>query len=76
MGMTPIAFLLQVRLNYASNLIVSDDTPLTTIAQRCGFNNLSHFSKMFKQQFGVSPQQYRKSNNDMNLINNPRMNNP
>lgn len=76
MGMTPIAFVLQVRLNYASNLIVSDDTPLTTIAQRCGFNNLSHFSKMFKQQFGVSPQQYRKSHNDMNLINNPRMNNP
>ena len=76
MGMTPVAFVLQVRLNYASNLIINDDTPMTTIASRCGFNNLSHFSKMFKQQFGVSPQQFRKNHNDMNLINNPRVSGP
>ena len=72
MGMTTVAFVLQVRLNYASQMIVHEGTSLTTIAHRCGFNNLSHFSKMFKQQFGVSPQQYRKNHNDMNLINNPK----
>lgn len=60
-GLTPVAYVLQVRLNYARRLISSDETPLTTIARKCGFQNLSHFSKAFKQQFGVTPTQFRKS---------------
>lgn len=64
-GLTPVAFVLQVRLNYARRMITAEDTPLTTIAGRCGFPNLSHFSKAFKQQFGVSPQQYRKGMDDI-----------
>lgn len=60
-GLTPVAYVLQVRLNYARRMIVSEDTSLTTIASKCGFQNLSHFSKAFKQQFGVSPLQFRKS---------------
>ena len=67
-GLTPVAFVLHVRLNYAKRMIVSEDTSLTTIAQKCGFQNLSHFSKAFKQQFKVSPMQFRKSidENDLN----------
>lgn len=60
-GLTPVAYVLQVRLNYARRLISSEDTPLATIATKCGFQNPSHFSKAFKQQFGVSPMQYRKN---------------
>lgn len=59
-GLTPVAFVLRVRLNKAENLIKKSDLPLTAIANKCGFQNLSHFSKAFKQQFGVSPLQYRK----------------
>ena len=65
-GQTPVAFALQVRLNYARRMITSEDTPLTIIARRCGFQTASHFSKSFKQQFGVSPQQYRKNADDIN----------
>lgn len=67
-GLTPVAFVLHVRLNYAKRMIMSEDTSLTTIAQKCGFQNLSHFSKAFKQQFKVSPMQFRKSidENDLN----------
>lgn len=72
-GMTAVAFVLQVRLNYAQRLITTDDAPLTTIAKRCGFQTLSHFSKAFKQQFGVSPQQFRKNLDSSNLITNPRI---
>lgn len=64
-GLTPVTFVLQVRLNYARRIITTEDTPLTVIAGRCGFPNLSHFSKAFKQQFGVSPQQYRKGMDDI-----------
>lgn len=64
-GLTPVAYVLQVRLNYAHRMITTSDLTLTTIANKCGFQNLSHFSKVFKQQFGVSPLQFRK-----NIIDN------
>lgn len=60
-GLNPVAYVLQVRLNYARRMIASEGTSLTAIASKCGFQNLSHFSKSFKQQFGVSPMQFRKS---------------
>ena len=69
-GLTPVAYVLQVRLNYAKRMIMSEDTSLTVIAQKCGFQNLSHFSKAFKQQFKVSPMQFRKSIDD-NDLNKP-----
>lgn len=64
-GQNPSAYVLQVRLNYARRMISLDNTPLTVIASKCGFQSLSHFSKAFKQQFGVSPLQYRKSQDDI-----------
>lgn len=64
-GLTPVAYVLQVRLNYARHMISHKNTSLSTIANRCGFQNLSHFSKAFKQQFGVSPMQFRKSIDDI-----------
>ena len=63
-GLTPVAYILQVRLNYARHMIANGDESLTTIANKCGFQNLSHFSKAFKQQFGISPLQFRKNSDD------------
>lgn len=59
-GLTPIAYVLQVRLEYAKQLMADNGLSLTQIANKCCFQNLSHFSKAFKQQYGVPPQQYRK----------------
>ena len=63
-GMRPANYVLQVRLNYARRLIANDNLTLTAIANKCGFQTLSHFSKAFKQQFGMSPIQYRKYQDD------------
>jgi signal transduction histidine kinase/CheY-like chemotaxis protein len=63
-GMRPANYVLQVRLNYARRLIANDSLTLTSIASKCGFQTLSHFSKAFKQQFGMSPIQYRKYQDD------------
>jgi len=64
-GLTPVAFVLQVRLNYARRIISTQDLSLTAVARKCGFQNLSHFSKTFKQQFGISPMQFRKNVDSM-----------
>ena len=64
-GLNPVAYVLQVRLNYARRMILTQDIPLTVIATKCAFPNLSHFSKAFKQQFGISPTQFRKNMDDI-----------
>lgn len=66
-GLTPVAYILQVRLNYARRMISNEDISMTAIASKCGFQSLSHFSRAFKQQFGISPLQYRKNVEDINL---------
>ena len=70
-GMNPVAYVMQVRLNYARRMIVTSDISLTAIATKCGFLSLSHFSKAFKQQFGVSPQQFRKNQADFAVVSYP-----
>lgn len=37
-----------------------DDRPISLIADRAGFSDLSHFSRTFKQKYGVSPRLYRQ----------------
>ena len=36
-------------------MIVQTEASITEIAVACGFNSTSHFSKVFRKQFGVSP---------------------
>lgn len=33
--------------------------PISGIAMRCGFKNMAHFSRTFKQVYGVAPREYR-----------------
>lgn len=54
-------YLLKVRLNHASYLILNTDIPLKTIPDQVGFNSYPHFSNYFKQHFGLSPAEYRKN---------------
>ena len=56
---SPAAYLLERRLSKAAELLVLSEQRLSDIAFDCGFNNLSHFSKAFKQQFGVPPSAYK-----------------
>lgn len=54
-------YLLKVRLNRASFLILNTDLPLKAIPDQVGFRSYPHFSSYFKQHFGLSPAEYRKN---------------
>lgn len=50
-----------LRLSCAQNLLETTELPITEIALRSGFPNVSYFIRMFKGSYGVSPLKYRKS---------------
>ena len=54
-------YLWQMRLEYAKNLVLSGELSLTEIALESGFLSLAHFSRRFKDQYGKSPSEYRKT---------------
>lgn len=47
------------RLSYAQTLLQTTDEQIGDIVIKCGFGYQSYFNKAFKQQFGVTPSQYR-----------------
>ena len=49
----------QRRLIAAKNLII-EGTPLESVGRKVGFSDYSSFYRAFKQEFGISPRQYRK----------------
>lgn len=60
MCMSPQEYLMQVRMSKAIRLLEESDLPINRIAQGIGYSNPLTFSKIFKQKYGVSPENYRK----------------
>jgi AraC-like DNA-binding protein len=57
---SPGKWLLQRRLEYSAVLLKNPALNVSQVALDCGFEDLSHFSRAFKDKFGVSPANYRK----------------
>lgn len=52
-------YILRQRMEAAKNLLLYSDADIGTIATYVGFCDQSHFGKMFKQSTGMTPRQYR-----------------
>jgi AraC-like DNA-binding protein len=57
---SPGKWLLQKRLAYSAVLLKNPALNVSQVALDCGFEDLSHFSRAFKEKFGISPAHYRK----------------
>jgi AraC-like DNA-binding protein len=57
---TPGKWLTNKRLKHASVLLNTTKQSISEIAFNSGFENTSHFSRIFKEKFGLSPLQSRK----------------
>lgn len=58
---TPAQWLLQKRLDHAAALFRSTQLNVTEIVFESGFKDVSHFSRVFKQRFGVTPKAFRQT---------------
>lgn len=50
-----------IRLEEACRLLSETSLPVMEISLRCGFGNLSYFTRLFKEKRGVTPSAYRKA---------------
>jgi AraC-like DNA-binding protein len=54
MGLPPHAYLNQIRLEHAKQLLLAG-SPIATVAYETGFADQSHLTKRFKRVYGVTP---------------------
>jgi AraC-like DNA-binding protein len=57
--MKPLEYLTMVRLKRSLNMLQNTFTPITEIAQCCGYTSSSLFTKRFKDWIGMSPKEFR-----------------
>ena len=58
-GVTPVNYLNDLRLQRAKYLMEVTSNSLETICPACGFQNYSHFYKLFVRKNGISPEKWR-----------------
>lgn len=58
-GLSVALFIRKIRLEKAKELLNNSSQNITEIAYDVGFNNLTYFSKVFKEEFGKTPSEMR-----------------
>ncbi|MGI6299000.1 MAG: AraC family transcriptional regulator [Saccharofermentanales bacterium] len=59
-GMSPMAFMMQVRVNRACKLLEQRDMKVSGIAELVGFSSPQRFNAAFRKHVGMTPMEYRK----------------
>ena len=69
-GVSPIEYLINVRLDKAKMFLTNEDYNLSVkeISDAVGFEDPLYFSRLFRKRTGMSPTEYKKCNNDFNLV--------
>ena len=63
MKVTPMQYILQLRISTAKNLLESSTKNISEIADAIGYDNPLYFSRLFTKYVGVSPKEYRNNFN-------------
>jgi two-component system response regulator YesN len=61
LDITFLEYLTRIRIETAKQLLKDQNTTISSIAAEVGYEDPSYFSKVFKKNTGLSPNQYRKN---------------
>ncbi|MEH6728640.1 MAG: GlxA family transcriptional regulator [Hyphomicrobiales bacterium] len=61
LGRSPARYYSELRLDRARHLLLQSNLPIVDVAIASGFVSASHFSKCYRDQFGLSPQVERRA---------------
>lgn len=59
-GISPMGFLMQVRVNHACKLLAQRDIKVSGVALQVGFSSPQRFNVAFRKHMGMTPMQYRQ----------------
>ncbi|GHC21058.1 MULTISPECIES: GlxA family transcriptional regulator [Aidingimonas] len=59
-GQTPMAYVHQLRINVARQLLESERRTVQEVSGAVGYGDVTYFRELFRQQTGMSPQAYRR----------------
>lgn len=59
-GMSPMSFLMQIRVDHACRLLEQKEIKVGGIARQVGFASPQRFNAAFRKQMGITPMNYRK----------------
>ena len=71
-GVTFHDYVADVRVGQACQWLLDPQAPVTEIAHRCGFADLSTFNRTFRKLRHMSPTEYRRRMNELSNIGRPR----
>ena len=60
LGMSPSAYIKELRIKEAKKLLEDTDLPISEISSRCGFSTPRYFTQVFKAATDKTPSQYRQ----------------
>ena len=60
-GMSCLDYIQALRLNKAKELLWETDKTITEIAMETGYGTPQYFSRLFRQEIGMTPSEYRSS---------------
>ncbi|WP_234123077.1 AraC family transcriptional regulator [Clostridium hydrogenum] len=58
-GVSPINYLIKIRLEKAVHLLIGTNLSVKTIAKSVGYNDAYYFSKLFKKYYNCSPSRFK-----------------
>lgn len=61
-------YIIEMRLGYASRLLVDTSKGIAEICYDCGFNNLSNFNRIFKKKKNCSPSEFRENYHKTRIV--------
>ena len=61
-------YIIDIRLGYASRMLVDTARSISEISFDCGFNNLSNFNRIFKKKKECSPSEFRENYHKTRVI--------
>ena len=61
-------YIIDIRLGYATRLLIDTTETIAEISFKCGYNNISNFNRIFKRKKGCSPTEFRNSHHKIKVI--------
>lgn len=63
-GLSPLQYILNLRLNYSCRKLITSKKPISEIAFESGFSDSNYFARIFHKHIRCTPKQYRKKYTD------------